>query len=279
MRYVKIIGRSVIDFFRDDGLMFAAAMSYFTMMAIVPFCLLVITLFGYLLGHYPAFYTFLLRRLVNFFPEVTNEIMQDISKVISFKGIGKVALVLYGLLSYQVFASYEAALNAIFKVKKKRRFIFSVLISLSVVTLIIALLMLSFAATSIVPLFKALSPFLPGLKLGKITQFIIRFVVPFILVLLVVTMLYILIPRTRVNFFHSFKGALFTTIFLEIAKHIFTWYVSSVVELGKIYGPLTAIISFLLWGYYSSSIFLIGAEIVHNSGAAKKVGLVKKTTL
>ena len=272
---MSIIGRSVIDFFRDDGLMFAASMSYFTMMAIVPFCLFVITLFGYLLGYYPDFYNFFLRRLVNFFPEVTNEIMQDISKLISYKGIGKVGLVLYGLLSYQVFASYEAALNAIFKVKTKRHFILSVFISLSVVTLIIALLMLSFAATSIVPLLKALSPFLPGLRIGKITQFIIRFIVPFVLVFLVVTMLYILIPNTRVSFFNSFRGAMFTTILLEIAKYIFTWYVNSVVGLGKIYGPLTAIISFLLWVYYSSSIFLIGAEIVHNSETDKKNRLIK----
>ena len=267
---MRIIGRSVIDFFRDDGLMFAAAMSYFTMLAIVPFCLFIVTLFGYLLWHYPEFYRYFLSRIMNLFPEVTKEITEDISKLISFKGIGKVGLLLYGLLSYRVFASYESALHAIFKIKKKRRFIFSVLISLSVVTLIIALLMVSFAATSIVPLLKALSPFLPGLKIGKITQFIIRFILPFILVLFVVTMLYILIPKTRVIFLDSFKGALFTTIFLEIAKHIFTWYVRSVAELGKIYGPLTAVISFLLWVFYSSSIFLIGAEIVHNSGIARK---------
>jgi membrane protein len=259
-----------MDFFRDDGLMHAASMSYFTMMAIVPFCLFIITLFGYLLGHYPEFYTFILNRLMNLFPDVTKEITQDISKLISFKGIGKVGLVLYGLLSYQVFASYEKSLNAIFKVAKKRRFIFSVLISLLVVTVIIALLLLSFAATSIIPLLKVFSPFLPILKIGKITQFIIRFILPFILVLFTVTMLYVLIPRTTVRFADSFRGALFTTLFLEIAKHLFTWYVRSVVELGKIYGPLTAFISFLLWMFYSSSIFLIGAEIVHNSNRARR---------
>jgi membrane protein len=142
-----------------------------------------------------------------------------------------------------------------------------VLISLSVVTLIIALLMLSFAATSIVPLLKALSPFLPGLKFGKITQIIIRFVLPFVLVLFVVMTLYILIPKTRVNFFHSLRGAMFTTIFLEIAKHIFTWSVGSVAELGKVYGPLTAIISFLFGVLFIS--ILIGAEIVHNSERLK----------
>lgn len=270
MRSLRIIGRSVIDFFRDDGLMFAAAMSYFTMMAIVPFCLFFITLFGYVLGHYPEFNRYFLSRLMNLFPDVTKEITQDISKLISFQGIGKVGLLLYGFLSYQVFTSYESALNAIFKVKKKRKFIFSVLISLSVVTLIIALLLMSFAATSIIPLLKALSPFLPGLKIGNITQFIIRFILPFVLVLFVVTMLYILMPKKKVSFFDAFRGAMFTTIFLEMAKHIFTWYVRSVVELGKIYGPLTAFISFLLWVFYSSGIFLIGAEIVHNSGRARK---------
>ena len=129
---------------------------------------------------------------------------------------------------------------------------------------------MSFAASSIVPLLKTLSPFLPGLKIGKITQFIIRFILPFILVLLTVTILYLLIPKKKINLIDSFRGALFTTIFLEIAKHAFTWYVSSVVELGKIYGPLTAFISFLLWMFYSSSIFLIGAEIVHISGMTRK---------
>ena len=270
MKGAGVIGRSVIDFFRDDGLMFAASMSYFTMMAIVPFCLFLVTLFGYVLGHYPEFYRFFLSRLMHLFPEVTREMTQDITKLIYFQGIGKVGLVLYGLLSYQVFASYEAALNAIFKVKKKRRFIFSLFVSLTVVTLILALLIISFSATSFMPLLKVLTPFLPGLQIGTITQFIIRFILPFILVLFVVIMLYIIIPKTRVSFSDSFKGALFTTIFLEVAKHIFTWYVRSVVELGKIYGPLTAFISFLLWVFYSSSIFLIGAEIVHNSGISRK---------
>jgi membrane protein len=271
LRNVRIIGRAFIAFFRDDGLMFAAAMSYFTMMAIVPFCLFIMTLFGYVLGHYPEFYKYFLSRLMNLFPEVTNEITQDISKLITFKGIGKVGLVLYGLLSYRLFASYESALNAIFKVKIKRKFIFSVLISLLVVTLIIFLLLMSFAAASIIPLLKTLSPFLPGVKIGRITQFVIRFVLPFILVLFTVTMLYLMVPKKKVNLLDSLKGAIFTTIFWEIAKHVFTWYVGSVIELGKIYGPLTAIISFLLWVFYSSSIFLIGAEIVHFSGMTKKV--------
>jgi membrane protein len=90
------------------------------------------------------------------------------------------------------------------------------------------------------------------------------------LVLLTVTMLYILLPKTKVQIRDSLSGALFTAVFWEIAKHIFTWYVSSFAQLGKIYGPLTAFISFLLWIFYASAIFLVGAEIVHNAGIVRK---------
>jgi membrane protein len=66
------------------------------------------------------------------------------------------------------------------------------------------------------------------------------------------------------------KGAIFTTTFFEIAKHVFTWYVGTVVQFGKIYGSLSAFVVFLLWVFYSSSIFLIGAEVVYNYNDSRK---------
>ena len=101
--------------------MLAGSMSYFTMMAIVPFFLFLITLFGYFLGHYPEFYKFIIAKMVNLFPDVTNEITHDISKLISYKGIGKFSIILYGLLSYPLFSSFQKALNVVFKIKKKRK--------------------------------------------------------------------------------------------------------------------------------------------------------------
>jgi uncharacterized BrkB/YihY/UPF0761 family membrane protein len=49
-----------------------------------------------------------------------------------------------------------------------------------------------------------------------------------------------------------------------------TWYVGTIVNFGTIYGPLSAFFVFLLWVFYSSCIFLIGAEMVHNLSPAKK---------
>ncbi len=270
MRAFRLLGRSLLDFFRDDGLMLAGSMSYFTMMALVPFFLFIMTLFAYFLGRYPEFYAFISGRVDSIFPSVTDKVTHELVKLISYRGIGKVSVLLYGFLSYQVFGSMEHAVNVIFRVRNKRRFVFSVLISLLVVTLVMVLLVLSFAASSAVQLLTSLREYFPGIQVGRVTRFIIVYIVPFILMLPTVTALYKLLPRVKVRLWSAFRGALFTVVFLELAKHVFTWYVVSVAHFGRIYGSLSAIVVFLLWMFYSSSIFLIGAEIVRNLGNPRK---------
>jgi membrane protein len=270
VRFLRVFGKSALDFYRDDGMTLAASLSYFIVMALVPFCMFLMTLLGYLLGRYPEFYKFVFSKLTNLFPSVTAGITQEIVKLISYKGLGKIGIFLYGLMSYQVFASLERSLNVVFKVKQKRNIVRSVLLSLTVVTCIIVLLIVSFGAASVIPLLNALKPYLPDVRIGKVTAFIIRFILPFVLVLLAVTLVYKLLPKAKVRFSDALGGALFTTLFLELAKHFFTWYVVSIAHLGKIYGPLTAFIFFLLWMFYSSCIFLMGAEMVHNVGRPKK---------
>lgn len=270
MTYLRVIGKSAVDFYRDGGMMLAGSLSYFLVTALVPFCMFLTTLLGYLLGHYPEFQAFVLGRLTNLFPSVTAGITNEIVKLISYKGLGKIGLVIYGFISYQVFASTENSLNVVFKVNQKRSFACSVLISLTAVTGIILLLIVSFGAASVIPLLNALKPYFPDIRIGRVTAFLIRFVLPFVLVLLTVTLMYKLFPRVKVRLQDALKGAFFTAFFLEISKHVFTWYVVSIAHLGKIYGPLAAFIFFLLWMFYSSCIFLMGAEMVRNLGRKGK---------
>lgn len=270
MKALRIIARSFADFFRDGGLMLAGSLSYFTIMAVVPFCLFLMTMFGHLLGKYPEFYRFFLTRIDDLFPAATDQVTRELLKIISYKGIGKVSLFLYGFLSLQVFGSMEQALNVIFRVRKGRRMLVSFLMALVVVTFIMVLIFLSFSASTAITLLDMLKPYLPGIRIGRITAFLIGYIVPFVLVLLTAAFLYKLMPRTRVPLAHAFRGAVFTAVFLELAKHVFTWYVGQVAEFGKIYGSLTAFVVFLLWMFYSSCIFLIGAEVVRNLGAPGK---------
>jgi len=259
-----VLVKSLFDFFRDGGVMLAGSLSYFSVMAAVPFCLFLVTIFGYFLGEEKAFYQFLSARLTSYFPDVTHEITEELRRIITYRGLGKLSLVLYGFLSYHLFSSLEAATNVIFKVRVKRSFIVSAILSVVIVTAIIAFILISFSATSMISMLKPIQELFPGLKLSGLTVFFIRFVIPFFIMFVTVAMLYLLLPKTRVAFRHACSGALFTAVFLEAAKHLFTLYVVNVFRLGTVYGPLSAFVIFLLWVFYSACIFLIGAEVVHN---------------
>ena len=112
----------------------------------------------------------------------------------------------------------ETALNTIFKVKKRRHFFFSIIVSLVVVTLIIALVTTSFAAASVIPLLKTLGQDMSGIRFGKITKFLLQFVLPFVLVLFSIMLLYVLVPKTRVALSSALRGAFFAAVMLELAK-------------------------------------------------------------
>ena len=270
MRFTGILRKSVGDFFRDGGVILAGSISYFMMMALFPFCLFLIAVFGHLLGRYPEFYHFFLTRLANLFPDVAGGVTRELPKLVSYRGLGKYSLFLFGFLSYPVFASVEHALNVVFKAGKKRHVIFSVLISLTVIMLIIALIMSSFVAASVIPLLAGAGLFPPGFRVGKLTELFIRFALPFFGVLFAVTGTFRLIPKARVTLSAAFQGALFTAVFLEVAKYSFTWYAASIMQFGRIYGSLTVFVLFLLWMFYASCIFLIGAELAKNISFAKK---------
>ncbi|MBI5096553.1 MAG: YihY/virulence factor BrkB family protein [Nitrospirae bacterium] len=267
---LRIFFKSFIDFFRDDGPMLAGSISYFFVMAIFPFCLFLVSIFGYFLGENREFYNFFLEKLIYFFPEATSEITKELGTIITYRKIGLFTLLLYGFFSYQLYLSAEKAINVIFKERATRPFLISTLLSLSIVTLMITLIIITFGAISIIPMFKFLTNFLPGLVISKITIILVGFILPLFLVTVIATSFYIFLPKKNVKTRHALIGGLFTALFLEAAKHLFTFYIAlKLSNIGTIYGSLSAFIIFVLWVFYSASIFLIGGEVVHNLGTAK----------
>jgi membrane protein len=265
-----LLGRSIVDFFKDGGLMLAGSISYLSMMAVLPFCLFLIALFTYSIGIDEEFFRFITAKLISFFPKVAQSIAKELRDAISFRGVGTFTFIVYGILSYQLYSSLEWAINVVFKIKDKRSFISHLFISLFIITLLIIFLILSFGASSMISVLNTLKGDFPGLQIHDITAFLIKYLIPFVLVLFTITAIYIIMPKKKVRWKDALTGAIIASVFLEAAKHIFTFYVVKVVKLGAIYGPLSAFVIFLLWGFYSSCIFLIGAEVVHNLELKKK---------
>ncbi|MBF0559508.1 MAG: YihY/virulence factor BrkB family protein, partial [Nitrospirae bacterium] len=197
IRYLKVVPKSVVDFFKDSGLLLAGSLSYSFMMALVPFCLMLVSFFGYLLGENEAFLRFFSAKLTGFFPTITFRITGEIKKIISYRGLGTLTLMLYGLLSLQLLSTLETAVNTIFKIRGSRTFLISLVRSFFIVTLVIAVIILSFGATSAISLLKLLKEVFPDIKVGAIAGFFIAYVVPFMLVFLIVAIMYKFLPRKK----------------------------------------------------------------------------------
>jgi membrane protein len=264
---VKLIIKSLIDFLRDDGPLLAGSIAYFSIMSFIPFCLVLVAMFGYFLGGNADFYHFFSARLSRFFPEAASEIAKQLTALISYRKIGIFTLVVYAYFSYQFYTAIEEAMRVIFRQKKRRSVLTSIVFSFFIVTLIAVLIAISFLATSAVLMLKSLLSIFPALEVSAITTFLVRFVIPVFLVLFVTTSLYKFLPLKKVRLVHAFRGGIFTSVFLEVARHLFTLYVMLASgRYGAIYGSLSTFVILLLWVFYSSAIFFIGAEIVRNLG-------------
>jgi len=55
-------------------------------------------------------------------------------------------------------------------------------------------------------------------------------------------------------------GIIFTSLFWEVAKQCFSWYVLHLGKFSAVYGSLGTLAIFFLWVYYSAAILLLGGE-------------------
>ena len=250
MFLIKNIGSSLTSFFRDECFYLSASIAYFLIVALVPLSLLLVALFGYMLGGNQELYNFLLAKLVDFFPAVTAGITNELRNLITYKGISFISFIIYGFISLQLFYSVERAMDVIFNVPRKRHFLLSLLWTVLIVTLFIFFWLMSFTLTSIASVFAQHPLSLFGIALSYKAAILLKYVAPFVLVLLTFTTVYKIVPHVRVHIRHAFAGALLVTILWELAKHLFTWVVRNLAYIGTIYGSLTTFILFLLWMYF-----------------------------
>ncbi len=264
MYLIRTAGNSVTSFFRDECQYLAASIAYFLIVSLVPLSLLMVAMFGYVLGGNQELYQFLLSKLTNFFPTVTAGITDEIANLITYRGISVITFIIYGFLALQLFYSVEHAMDVIFKVPKKRHFLLSLFWTIFIVTLVIFFWLISFTVSSVASLFTGHPVNIFGIEVTYKAGIFLRYVAPFVLLLLTFTTVYKIVPHVRVHTKYAFAGALLTTVLWELAKHLFTWMVKHVAYIGTIYGSLTTFILFLLWMYYLSCIFLLGGEFVNS---------------
>ncbi|MEO0190939.1 MAG: YihY/virulence factor BrkB family protein [candidate division WOR-3 bacterium] len=245
-----LLGKAYNKFNTDRCSLLASALVNSAIFSLFPLILGLLSLSFFILGSSQGIIERILPILKQIIPIGLDEIIKNIRAIrqtsIIIASVGMLGF-LWG--SASIFSAIESSLNLIWKAKKDRPFIKKSLISMAwafiVWILLIATVGVTFWASAI-----GLKGFVKILPVFNI-----------IISTFIFGLIYWFFPNRKVKFREAYIGAIFTGIFWELAKFLFTLYVTKVVDYSKIFGSLSAIVLLLLWLYYSAFIFLYGAEL------------------
>jgi membrane protein len=249
-------------FWYDDCLSAAGALSYTTLLALVPLTaavLGVLAMFPVWQRWGDALTIFL---FTNFVPKAAGNVADYIrafaGSARGLTGFGAVGLVATALLTM---AGIEDAFNKIWRVATPRRPIARFLIYWAALTLGPVLSVASLAISSY--LFSL--PVVAAAEQTGLTKFGLA-LLPAALELIAFTAAYITIPNRSVAFRHALAGGVLATALFEVAKYAIAYYLTRA-SYQQIYGALAVIPIFLLWIWVSWLMVLLGATFAASLSA------------
>ncbi|MDV7104138.1 virulence factor BrkB family protein [Vibrio sp. TH_r3] len=240
----------------------AGYMAYITLLSLVPLTTVILSA----LAQFPAFtdvgVTVQQFVIHNFVPAAGDAIKEALEAFVAntaqMTTVGAAFLFVTAIL---LISSIDNNLNYIWRVKQKRRLIYSLSIYWMVLTLGPLLVGASIAVSSHVASLKFLSNDTVNFLYG---------VLPLVFSYLAFFGLYLLVPNIQVRVPHALFGALISTILFEVSKNTFAYYISAFPTYHVIYGALAAVPILFVWIYLCWLIVLIGAELTASLGERDK---------
>jgi membrane protein len=247
----------------DNGFFLSSGIAFNVLINLIPFIMLLLALLGtYLyndqevLDHIHAYFRGVAPTLDPKIAESLTDVMQD-RQIVGI--LGFLCLLWF---STWVFSSLRIALNVVFRAEKGRGMLRGIGIDVLMILLAGTLLLVSMILSSVVSFLQGYDGRIP-VAIGPTIQWILKYVLPFLLTCCMFFLVLKIIPNREVHFGSALQAALFTGLLWELAKHLFSWYVAHVAVYSVLYGSFSAMVIFVLWVYYSSTILIVGAEFAY----------------
>lgn len=246
----------------DDCMGMAAQIAYFTMLAIFPFLLFVLSLIGYLPELEPNEVMDSLRESV---PEpVFDLISNTVYKILSERegrilGFGLLAALWSGSMGVGVLIT---TINRVYNIHPKRNIVYQKLLSILLTLVLSGFVVLSTLLVLSGPefshtIFQVLGLAGDGRNLWSTLR------VPLVLLLNLgaVSILYHFGSEAKQRYVWILPGTVFATVGWFVATQLFREFLSRFGSYNVTYGSIATFIIMMVWLWLSGFIFLIGAEI------------------
>jgi len=265
---LRLGGRAALKMVDDYCFTHAAAISYYTIVSIFPLLLFCVSMLGFFLKTEDSQQE-VMALAARFFPAGSLRFVRD-NLSVTARLRGSLSLIsLLGLLwaATSMFTAIVTAVNIAFGCAESSRFLASRAKSLLTVLGMSLFVTLSILVTTAAALLPRLAHILrdwawgPWLwRVGGFTLQVVHWLVPPLLTALAFLWAYRFLPAARVRIREVWIAALLAASIWEVLKRVFVFYVTSMADYSRIYGPISAMFVLLLWTYLSSLILIWGAE-------------------
>lgn len=251
-------------FMDNDLTTSAAAVSYFSMLALFPTLLLLLTIGNSVLGE-ATVEKYVIGQVLAFLPGAQMFVRKNLESIvgISTEVIVSCLFVMLWATSW-MFMVIEKALNRVWGTYP-RSFLHGRLVNIAVMSLVWGLLGASAVLTAFISGVRAAAEKIP-IRLGPIVASLggyawqsLFIVISVVLTIVLFTVLYRILPNTKVPVMEALLGGVVAGLLWETAKFGFALLLPYF-HYDLLYGSIGAAVALLSWVYLSSVIMLYGAQ-------------------
>jgi membrane protein len=270
---LKDYAKRIWDNAGDDNIFFlAGGIAFNILLAAVPFVLLLLAALGYLLktpeSQASSDLWFFIDRLLPPHAETPDSpVHKLLNDLIKARGsVGLYGLIGFVWFSTRLFGTLRTVLGEVFDIEQGRSIIGGKLFDIQITIVSTVLFALYTAITAYLKLATSRGVEMAarlGLRMDVIgrLEYYLGSLVAALFIVLMFFALYKFIPNRRIRWQSAMLGAVFTSVLFEVAKNLFTDYVTSF-NPGSLYtGTLYGLVIIVFWVYYAALIFILGGEV------------------
>jgi membrane protein len=264
-RTYSMLYDAIEGFIADNALGHAAAISFYSATSLAPVLLIVIAIAGIIVGQDAAMLA-VSAQLNGLLGDEGADLLQSVVSNAADKQTSMIAatlaIVTIVISASGVFGEMQASLNKIWRVAPLPTSISGLvrarIASLGLVAALGFLLLVSLAASAGI---SALSIWINArLPFGTVILSTVNTLLSLLLLAALFGAIYKVLPDRSLSWWDVGFGAVITAVLFTAGKSVIGWYLGTS-AVASSYGAAGSLIVLLLWLFYSSCIFLLGAEL------------------
>ena len=261
-RSTRVSRRAILGFAQHQGPEVAASMAYFAVLTLFHLIVLGVVAVSLLIGEGEA-RRIVIGRLEEALPVRPGTIGAVVDSIIASRGgitLVSAAILVWGAIGF--FGALATGVGRAFATATQRPFWQDKLIALLLMGSAGGLALIAIGIGLAASITARLASGIPGGDSGGRTAVdLVVFLLPILLVLVALLVIYRVVPVRHVTARQVWPGAVVATLLFTLLRIGFTWYATDVARYESFFGPISTVITLLVFLYFASMAVLLGAEI------------------